>query len=67
MRSIVADQQLAAGVIDAGAGVLATLRAHIGKRLPRPLPDEVVDAVPVEAHDRPVDAVLTPTGGLVRV
>jgi ATP-dependent DNA helicase DinG len=45
VRSIVADQQLAAAVIDAGAGVLATLRTHIGRRLPRPLPDEVVDAV----------------------
>ena len=29
--------------------------------------DEVLDAVPVEPHDLPVDAVLTPAGGLVRV
>jgi 5-formyltetrahydrofolate cyclo-ligase len=27
--------------------------------------DEVLDAVPVEPHDRRVDGVLTPTGGLV--
>ena len=29
--------------------------------------DEVLDAVPTEPHDLPVDAVLTPTGGLVDV
>ena len=29
--------------------------------------DEVLDVVPVEPHDLPVDAVLTPSGGLVRV
>lgn len=28
--------------------------------------DEVVDAVPTEPHDRPVDAVLTPSAGLLR-
>ena len=28
--------------------------------------DEVVLSVPVESHDRPVDAVLTPSGGLMR-
>ena len=29
--------------------------------------DEVLDAVPVEAHDRPVDGVLTPDGGFRRL
>lgn len=28
--------------------------------------DEVLDAVPTEPHDLPVDAVLTPSGGLLR-
>lgn len=29
--------------------------------------DELVDGVPAEPHDRPVDAVLTPSGGVVPV
>jgi 5-formyltetrahydrofolate cyclo-ligase len=28
--------------------------------------DELVEAVPTEPHDRPVDAVLTPSAGLMR-
>ncbi len=45
VRAVVADPQLAAAVIEAGAAALATLRPHLGRRLPRPLPTEVIDAL----------------------
>jgi len=45
VRAVIADQQLAAGVVEAGAALLAGLRDHAGARLPRPLPPEVIDAV----------------------
>ena len=50
VRSIVADQQLPAAIIEAGASLMAVLRDHIGQQLPRPLPVEVADAVNLARH-----------------
>ena len=45
VRAVVADPKLAGSLIDAGAGLVATLRPFLGQRLSAPLPTEVAEAV----------------------
>ncbi len=45
VRAVMADPRLAAAVIDAGAVLASALRSHSGRRLPRPLPQEVRDSL----------------------
>jgi ATP-dependent DNA helicase DinG len=45
LRGIVAQPELAASVVEAGANLVATLRSSIGRRVDRPLPVETADAV----------------------
>lgn len=45
VRSVIADQQLPANLVEVGASLVAVLRGYIGEQLPRPLPVEVADAV----------------------
>ncbi|MEZ5264050.1 MAG: ATP-dependent DNA helicase [Acidimicrobiales bacterium] len=45
VRTIIADQQLPAAIVEAGASLVSLLRGHVGEQLPRPLPVELADAV----------------------